>query len=182
MNEYGAYLNAFKENMNGGTRTNKFQVTGNFPSRVPFGSFPSAWDDFHVRSAALPTQSLSRLEYDHMGRKIFLPGDRDFPIWTVQMIDDVGNASFWNSFVRWNNYINGLASNAPGGIVPSDYKADGIQVLHLDMNCNATPIKRYVLDGVWPKIVGALQHDMTRRNTANMFTVTFQVDQVTIDV
>lgn len=174
-------LNQFKQNFNGGTRQNRFRLSGYFPSVINYGSNPIKFDDFHVRSATLLPSALNRIEADHFGRKVYLPGDRDYLNFTIQVYDDrPENKNYWGSFMHWHDYINGFVTNFSSYDLPNDYKMDGLYVDHLDMNCNNTPIKRYILYGVWPKMVSPIQLDMTRRNFANLYTVSFHLDDMVI--
>lgn len=171
-------LNDFKANFNGGTRTNRFRLSGIFPSIVGFGSYPDRFDDFHVRSATLLPSALNRIEYDHFGRKLYIPGDRDYLNFTIQVYDDrPNNMSYWHSFHKWQNYINDLGQNFSSTNLPNKYKMDNLFVDHLDLNCTNV-IKRQILYGVWPKVVSPISLDMTRRNTVNMFIVSFHIDDM----
>ena len=65
-----ASLNQFKDNFKGGTRQNRFLVTGAFPSGV--GTFSTAGNasntgkaiPFHIRSTLIPTLQTSTVSYD----------------------------------------------------------------------------------------------------------------------
>lgn len=175
-------LNQFKANFNGGTRSNRFRLSGTFPSVLNLGSYPSRFDDFHVRSATMLPSALNRIEMDHFGRKTYLPGDRDYLNFTIQVYDDrPNNMSYWHSFMKWQEYINNLGSNFASTNLSNNYKMDGLYVDHLDLNCSSNaPIKRQILYGVWPKIVSPIQLDMTRKNTLNMFVVSFHLDDMSV--
>ena len=56
-------LNDFKQNFKGGSRLNRFFVTGN----IPFSGQRAS--RFHIRASAIPQLQTQTLSYDYRGRK-----------------------------------------------------------------------------------------------------------------
>jgi hypothetical protein len=50
----------FKDNFNGGTRSNRFRITGTFP-------FGGEFTDYHVRATTIPSVPTKTLSYDYFG-------------------------------------------------------------------------------------------------------------------
>jgi hypothetical protein len=167
----------FKERFNGGTRLNRFVVEGNIPGN---GSFSK----FHIRATQIPILSTPSLEYNYFGRKKFYPSEKQYPAWSVIVLDDITeNGNMWKKFSNWHDKINSHDTNIstiPG--VGSDYKAYGWKIKHLSLNGEKDePLKTFTLHGCWPRTVGSIGFNMGNPNALNQFPVVFLFDWIEID-
>jgi hypothetical protein len=179
-------ITAFKETFNGGTRGNRFRVTG------AIGDDPSDTHSFHIRSTFIPAVPQMVLEMNAFGRKLHIPGDREYGPWQVTIYDDIeyssaGNSNtnnppknLWSLFSDWQESINSHAVNNTTIPAPYlNYKKDWI-VEHLDLNGSSNPLKKFVLKGCWPSRVGDIDFNMTRRNFITTFSVVMIYDEIRI--
>jgi len=172
-------INNFKDNFNGGTRTNRFRIRGSFSSG-------GAWNDFHVIAADMPQVNLIPQAFDYRGRKLILPGDRIYgqqpggTNWTVTVLDDTGDNQYWIALQTWSNSINQHEENIGTQDDPSSYKESGWVVEQLDLNC-ANVLKRATLYGCWPSMVGPIELNMSKVDEYVMFQTTFVFDFATFD-
>jgi len=179
-------ITQFKDTFNGGTRGNRFRVTG------AIGSDSSKTHTFHIRSTFIPAVPQMVLEMNAFGRKLHIPGDREYGPWQITLYDDVeysqpsGTPSstlppknLWSLFTDWQNSINLHSNNTTSIPAPYlDYKKDWI-VEHLNLN-GTDVLKKFVLKGCWPSRVGDIDFNMTRRNFINTFSVVMIYDEIRI--
>jgi len=183
-------LTDFKDQFNGGTRPNRFLVTGEV-GKYGGAATPHT---FHVRSTFLPPVTNITLTLNAYGRKVNIPGDREYSPWQMTIYDDIKNGSttqanpthLWDLFTKWQNEINSHNSNqpdrsgAPGPEPFLQYKRDWT-IQHLNLNGNSTPLKTFQLIGCWPKTVSDIDLNMTRRNFMNTFSVIMLYDEIKIN-
>jgi hypothetical protein len=164
----------FKENFFGGTRSNRFLVSGSFPTG---GNFTN----FHIRSTLLPQLVTRTLSYDFFGRKYHYPGEKDYQTWTFTVLDDTGAYDLWRAFQRWQNSINNHETNVSAEILSGQqsYKAYNWRIQHLDLSGNQV-LKEFVLHGCWPASVNQLTLNMTSPNTPSSFSVLIVFDYIEI--
>ena len=183
-------LTEFKDQFNGGTRPNRFLVTG------AVGEYGEAatTHTFHVRSTFLPPVTNITLTLNAYGRKVNIPGDREYSPWQMTIYDDIKKGEqnqsnpthLWDLFTKWQNEINIHNSNrpdengAPGAAPFLQYKRDWT-IQHLDLNGNLDPLKKFELRGCWPKTVSDIDLNMTRRNFMNTFSVIMLYDEIRIN-
>lgn len=171
-------LNEFKQNFQGGTRLNRFYVTGN----IPFAGKPMS--RFHVRASAIPQLQTQTLSYDYRGRKAHYPGEKQYPIWTISVIDDTGKGDMWYAFQKWQNALNDHDQNTVNTAVlnhQTDTYKSTWTVNHLNLNGDeTTPLKKITLFGCWPKAINPINFNMNRPNTINVFDVVLVYDYINI--
>jgi hypothetical protein len=169
-------LNEFKNNFNGGTRANRFEISGNL----------NGWGNFnisHVRAATVPEVSSKSIAYDHFGRKHYYPGEKQYGAWSFSVLDDDptnSTGALWEMFQTWQNKINHHATNeyAYGG--GAGYKQeDGISIKHLNINGDKV-LKEFVIYGAWPQAILPIKFNMTNPNVLNTFSVTMVYDSIEI--
>lgn len=173
----------FKTKFNGGTRGNRFIITGNIPG---YGSFSA----HHVRATQIPELPAKTIIYDHQGRKHYYPGEKSYGNWSFTVLDDtVGTitsngtstaigSDLWKAFHNWQNSINTHTTNTsanPNG----SYKADGWSIQHLNINGDETvPLKEFKLYGCWPITVNGISFNMSRPSTPSDFSVIISFDMI----
>lgn len=181
----------FKTNFNGGTRANRFLVSGIVG--IPGNDATLKSHTFHVRATFIPPITNITLTAHAYGRKVNIPGDREYAPWQVTIYDDfseegdetssTANAkNLWSLFSAWHRGINDHESNTPSGDVSNfpnlNYKTSW-QIQHLGLNGNT--LKTFKMNGCWPKTVGDIDFNMTRRNFLNTFSVVMLYDDVVVD-
>ena len=184
----------FKNGFNGGTRANRFTVSGGLGSVSTGTSNAIKNYQFHIRSTFIPPITNITLEMHGYGRKLHIPGDRQYAPWQLTIYDDRPSGSessgsesgtilvpdLWQKFVDWQTAINAHDTNttslsgAPGYL---NYKNDW-NIDHLDLN--GTILKSFKLIGCWPKSVSDIDFNMTRRNFLNTFSVIMLYDSIDI--
>lgn len=168
-------INDFKQKFQGGTRENRFKITGTIPGNGQISTF-------HVRTTQIPTFSTTSIEYGYFGRKALYPGEKQYQPWSIRVIDDTGSTQdLWKKFNNWQNTINGHKSNNSKLLsTNSTYKAYGWVVEHLDLN-GQNAEKKFYMHGCWPKVVDSILLSMTNPNAFNEFNVIFLYDWIELE-
>lgn len=152
-----------------GARPTQFEVQV-FP---PFSTPSSARFQLLCRSASLPPFQISPILVPYFGRHIKVPGDRDFPDWTVTVMNDEDFA-MRKIFERWSNIINTLISNR---LDPSvDVAGLKQTALVTQFAKDGSTIEQYEFDGLWPSVVDPIPLDWDQQNAIEQFDVTFSYD------
>jgi len=174
-------LNQFKANFSGGTRGNRFTISGSIGGQnSSFGTFTA----FHVRSTQIPQISSKYISYDHLGRKYYYPGEKEYGTWSFQVLDDnTGNntiPSLWKAFQNWQNDINNHATNISNPGFAGNYKNEqGWAIHHLDINGDKV-LKEYQMYGCWPSAIQPINFNMANPNVLNTFNVVIVYDMIKI--
>jgi hypothetical protein len=177
-------LNLFKKYFNGGTRQNRFVVTGTFPSSQndteTTASSQSANNvsPFHIRSTLIPTLQTSTVSYDFFGRKLHYPGEKLYSTWSVTVLDDFNANNLWQRFHNWQNYINDHEKNSTKYATNNKGYKTSWTVQHLDLN--GKTLKTFKLNGLWPRTLGELSFSHSRTNTLHTFNAVFVYDTIEI--
>ena len=153
----------------GGARSSLFQVT----ISNPVSSFADIQVPFMVKSATIPSSTLSMIEVPYFGRKIKLAGNRTFEEWQVSVLNDEDFA-IRNALEAWSNAINGVTSNLNSVAVasPALYKSTA-QVTQFSKT--GVPIRVYNLIGLWPQTIGQIDLNWETEGVQE-FPVTFSYD------
>jgi hypothetical protein len=176
-------MSAFKTAFNGGTRANRFLVSG----YVGIGNGDLIPHTFHVRSTFLPPITNITLTTNAFGRKLNIPGDREYAPWQITVYDDFGDTTqttsdspnnLWKLFHGWHESINSHVSNTSSLDFPHLNYKQSWKVEQLDLE--GTVIKTFQMNGCWPKTVTDIDFNMTRRNFLNTFSVIMLYDDIEI--
>jgi hypothetical protein len=162
----------FKDNFFGGTRSNRYRISGTFPTGGGF-------TDFHVRATTIPQAASRTISYDYFGRKYHYPGEKDYGTWSFVVWDDTGNNNLWGRFQKWQDFINNHDTNI-SAVNSRDYKADNWTIQHLDLNGNVDPLKQWTLNGCWPAGIQPINLNMGNPNVLNTFNVIIVFDYIQI--
>lgn len=166
-------ISDFKSAFNGGTRSNRFLVSGVIPGNGVISKF-------HIATTLIPSMSSQRIEYNYFGRKAYYPGEKQYTPWSVMILDDTSaDGNLWKKFSNWHNTINNHETN--NSFLPtiaSDYKANNWTVNHLNLNGEANPHKSFIMHGCWPKTIEPIQFSMTSPNTLVKFSVVIMYDWI----
>lgn len=153
----------------GGARPTQFEVYI-FP---PFGSNASKNVQFLCRATQLPPAPLDSIPVPYFGRKIKIAGDREFPDWTVTILNDEDFA-VRTMMESWSNRINTMVSNVmDASMFPLVYKSTA-KILQYGKTGNV--IAAYDMNGIFPVNVDAIPLDWDQTNTIEQFDVTFAYD------
>jgi hypothetical protein len=193
-------IDAFKSKLKGGgARSNLFEVSfgaqqGGLPgtTATSTGATNSIFSQLNVtfdegdlmliKSANLPASTIAEIPVPFRGRTLKIAGDRTFDIWTITVINDTDFR--WRSFFeKWMNYIIKV-SDGSGAINTGDYMAD-MNVVQLSRGPGVLPnvvntqeidvLRRYVVKGVFPTNVSAIDLSYNNENEIEEFTVDLQV-------
>jgi hypothetical protein len=186
-------LSDFKNNFNGGSRSNRFFIEGEIPSFSSPSSTVSSQDaftKFHVRSTQIPQLSTKTLSYDYFGRKYHYPGEKDYGTWSFTVLDDTGDAGdLWKRFNQWQEAINSNYDNysfvqsgaSSTGSDSALYKANNWRIQHMGLNGENDPyLKTFILHGCWPTAINPISFNMGNANSLNMFAVVMVYDYIEI--
>jgi hypothetical protein len=159
------FIGGFK----GGTRVNRFVVTGQIgPLR---GGAKTPFTQFHVRSANLPEAILGSISVNWRGRTVSYPGDRTYKPWEISILDDVGPRTLFKAFHDWHNAMNNHESNtSPNAGSPKSNFASDWTIQQYDPN-GTKIIKQFTLNNCWPVGIGQFQLDMAQDNKLGAFSV-----------
>jgi len=154
----------------GGARNALFQVT----IQNPANSVADIKVPFLTRAAQLPSSNLGRIEVPYFGRRMKLAGDREFPDWTVTIINDE-DFLIRNAMEEWSNKINTLQGNLRtfGSASPLLYKS---QAQVTQFSKTGVPVRVYQFNGIYPTDISQIDLDWNASNQIQEFQVTFAYD------
>lgn len=154
----------------GGARNTLFQITINNPvSGKADQKLP-----FMAQASSLPGWTLGNIAVPFMGRKINVPGDREFRPWSIEVINDEDFA-LRDAFETWNNKIQTVEGNIRD--LPSaesiHYTTDAIIT---QLSKNGVALRSYEFKNLWPMEIGEIQMGWSQVDTIEVFPVTFMYD------
>lgn len=164
----------FKENFNGGTRANRFEVisTSGWPGGV---NLDKSETKFKIISATLPEATLGTIVVGYRGRNLHLGGDRAYKTWNISLYDDNNTNNLWRAFQKWKELLD---SHTTHKVYNKDFAYKNLKKTWIinQLNINGdTSIRSIVLHSCWPISVGALNMSMKEVNLAT-FSVSLQFD------
>lgn len=168
----------FRANFDGGTRPNRFVVTGQIG-----GTQAQAVNNLYVKAASMPSSTMGIIQVPFRGRVIKLPGDRAYPEWTFTMLDETTD-KFRESFEAWNETFNRHLENTIDGGGAGGVELDDTElftqwsVSQVDMNGDI--IRTTLLKNCWPVEVGAVDLTYDAADTLTEYSVTLAYDYIQI--
>ena len=174
----GFSIEGFKGNFRGGgARPTLFEVQ--LTSIANFTGAAAEKFKFTCKSASQPPSIINPVVLRYFGREVKFEGDRIFPEWTVQVVNDEDHL-VRNALEAWSGRMNGHETNLNkyGSSDPALYKADAVVN---QFSKTGQLLKSYRFIGLWPGNIGdiALSHDAT--DQVEEFSVTFQYDYWLLD-
>ncbi len=175
-------ISDFIAGFRGGTRKNRFKVSGTFPDGTD-----SAKLEFHVLSASLPNSTLGIVNFPYRGRLIPYVGDRIYEPWDILVLDDRGSGMY-NAFQAWSELINNQETNEHNyedddswaGDAGSDNGAIQPDTWYIEqLDLDGTPIKKITLRSCWPGFISPLQFNMAETGF-NSFAVRLNYNYINI--
>lgn len=159
----------------GGARPSQFEVTMVPP---PFVNGDVKKITFQCMAAQIPPAQVGSVDVPYFGRKVKVPGDRVFPDWTVNVINDEDFA-VRKIMEQWSNGINTLENNLRLGDQVEDYKKN-CDAFVTQYGKQGNVLRVYNIVQLWPNTVEAINLDWDRTNAIETFSVTFSYDYWTI--
>lgn len=185
----GFNISAFKANglRYGGARPSQFTVTLTFPSLPEISATASSQLQFVCYAATLPESIIGSVEVPYFGRRIKLAGDRQFPNWSVRVLNDE-DFNIKNAFEAWHNAINTIISNRLDERVANitspqnanSYKTRAIVTQFTkqgpgDIDGDGAA-KSYTFEGLFPVNIGGIQVGWHLNDQVEEFDVEFAYD------
>lgn len=153
----------------GGARPSFFEVD----IFTPFSSTNAARTSVLVQAASIPPANIRSFPAYYFGRPIKLAGERDFPDWDVEIMNDEDFA-LRKMFENWSNRINALVSNRQSpDMLENGYKSSAIVRQYGQGN---DILASYNFEGLWPTSVGPIRLNWQDGNSIETYTVTFSYD------
>ena len=140
-------------------------------------SSASAFGTFLVKAANIPSSVVGVVDVPYRGRMLKIAGDRTFEPWTVTILNDQ-SFKFRAFFESWSSNIQALQQNFQNSNTIADYQAMA-KVRQLDRKGEV--IRTYKFEGIWPSNISAIELDWGTNDTAEEYTVEFQVQYWTYD-
>ena len=157
----------------GGARPNLFSVTIGFPTNLGIPGDPTRDTTFKVQSAQIPSATVGIIQVPYFGRFMKLAGDRTFPGWQVNVINDE-DFKIRHAMELWSNGINELAGNKRKAQIPgNDYKKTATVNQY---NKTGEIVRQYEFVGIFPAQVGDIALDWANIDQIETFPVLFEYD------
>lgn len=160
----------------GGARPSLFRIRCFAPGYV---NFPSEKFTFLANAASIPGAQLGQRIVSYMGQDIKIAGDRFYPDFDVQVLNDEDFA-IRDAVERWNNSISQYsredAVRVDGATSdPSSYVGK-IYVDQLGKDGNV--IKTYGLVNAWPAMIGGIGLAWQQKDDVELFTISWRYDYI----
>ena len=168
-----------------GARPNLFQCEMTFPFLSRVEGDPQRKFTFMARAAQLPGTSINSVPVMYFGRELKFAGNRNFPEWTVTIINDE-DFVIRKAFERWINglnshvgnlrdpqFVNGQGTSSLGGagqIASLGYQQDAYIT---QFSKTGDPIKSYKFVGLFPIDVSPIDVDWGSNDNIEEYAVTF---------
>jgi hypothetical protein len=168
----------FKLGFNGGTRANRFIVSGFWPTGL--GSLPTSTDlRIKIFASSLPRAEIGTVAIPFRGRAYYLPGDRQYSVWQIGVYDDIDVNPIWKAFNKWKEAMDGHETHtvANNNFSYSNLQKNWtVQQLGLDNSI----LRTINLKNCWPSEIGNITLDMGSTEPSS-FNVTMTFDYMDID-
>lgn len=153
-----------------GARPNLFQVELIFPTWLQ-QEIASSQLRFLVNSTQLPQSTVGVARQHYFGREVKFPGDRVFPDWDVNVVNDE-NFVVRNALEAWSNALNNNVGNmrAVPAINKEFYSVDAKII---QFGKGGYPIKSYKMVGVFVNNIAPIQVAWNANDQIEEFGVTF---------
>lgn len=170
----------FRSNMVGdGARPNLFQVSLTFPTIAQNSTLAGQKTSFMAKSSQLPGSSVGSVPVYYFGRELKFAGNRTFPDWTLQIINDE-DFVIRNSLENWMNAINSHETNIRDTRAgsPSGYISDAFVTQY---GKTGPVLKKYNFVGLFPIDISPIELDWGSNDSIEEYSVTFAYQYWTAD-
>jgi hypothetical protein len=157
-----------------GARPNLFEINLRFPTIVQssgLGGLPTNEIRFLANSTQLPPSIIGVARTNYFGREVKFPGDRVFPDWSINIINDE-TFLIKNAFEIWSNVLNNNAGNIRNPTAV-DYRSYTTTATVTQFGKDGTPIKAYGFAGLFPSNVDGINVAWNANDQVEEFGVTF---------
>lgn len=174
-------LSKFRTNVSQVARPTHFQV------KIKFNAEDFDDLEFVCQSSTIPSGTIGEIELPFFGRKIKAAGDKTFPNWSVNVINEE-NFRQREKFEQWfdeisifDSGIRVYGSSAPGALaaavgvggVSNSYKGFGTVYQYAQ---TGEKLMTYKIDGIFPVNLGEIRLDWNDNNSYQSFDVEFAFD------
>ena len=125
--------------------------------------------EFFVNATEIPPAQIGMIEIPYFGRRIKIPGDRTFPQWSVNIINDEDFA-IRTALENWSNSMNDLAANVR---LRRRYLSDA-EVTQFSKT--GQPLRTYKFVNIFPTDISAIQLGWGQTDSIEEFSASFQYD------
>lgn len=155
-----------------GARPNLFNITLILPATVLNAGATSQKLTFMARATQLPGSTVGTVPLFYFGREVKLAGNRTFPEWTIQVINDE-DFLIRNSMENWMNGLNSHVGNLrePTFVNSLGYSTDAVVTQFAKTGEIA---KQYNIVSLFPVDVMPIDLDWGSNDTVEEFSVSFQ--------
>jgi len=187
-NKWNQDIQTFKQGFDGGTRPNRFVVTGEIG-----GENRKDVPSLLVKAASIPAQTLGIIQVPFRGRVAKLPGDRAYPEWTFTILDTNNNGdaegaasgeNWRRMFEKWHEGFNQHFENTakePNVLDGTDETwYTNWTVTQLDTQGFEIKDRSIRLVNCWPTEVGAIDLSYDTADTLTEYSVTLAYDYLTL--
>lgn len=166
------YVDDFRAEMQGdGARPNLFDITLIFPP-ILGKDFAGRKVTFMANSTTLPPSSVGVAAVNYFGRQVKFPGDRVFPDWTINIINDEDFA-IKEAFEAWSSLLNShnQIKRNPGAVESLGYACPSVYVTQYSKN--GVALRSYEFVGLFPTNVDPINVNWGSNDQIEEFGVTF---------
>jgi len=159
----------------GGDRPSHFEVRMTIPGAGTGDGAASQELTFMAKAAQIPGMTLGVVQVPYFGVKVKVHGDRTWPEWTINIINDE-DYLVRKAMERWSHRINTVRKNTvfnPFSANPATYKTDAY-VYKYGQAGNL--LRTYKLIGAWPTVVAPIDLSWDATDAIVEFPVTFAFD------
>jgi len=171
----------FRAKFKGGTRPNRFKITGTIPGSndIPQGgdADPIKGDgdisetSFLVKAASMPSATIGEIIVPFRGRGLRIPGDRIFEPWTFTVLDD--GKGLREKFITWGDKINAHVKNLTKDPSQQDDKAQWTVEM---LDTKDASIRTVKLHNCWPLTISPIDLSMDVADSLSEYSVTLAYD------
>lgn len=153
----------------GGVRPTMFMVEMDFPTgTVGTESEIVKAGRFLIKAASIPEATVGTIPVPFRGRKLKVAGDRDFPDWTVTVLND-RDFGLRMAFEEWSEKISGFNYTCGTNDLQEYFSSAIVRQLDRD----GFVLRSYKVQGIWPTTVSGIDLNFEAYDTVEDYQVTF---------
>ena len=176
-------INEFRSQMVGdGARPNLFSFTLIFPTTVGINRRQESERKltFMARSASIPQSTMGVARQNYFGREVKFAGDRVFPAWSINVINDE-DYLVRDSFEEWMNSLNNHETNVRRRTAVNNFSYTTAYAYVTQYGKVGDVVKNYSFYGMFPTQLDPIQLDWGANDRIEEFGVTFEYQYWTAD-
>lgn len=149
-------ISQFKTNFKGGTRSNRFKVSCNWPTAVQGNNDHL---EFNVSATSMPVSQVGTVLVPYRGRPVIYAGDRQYSPWSITVYDDGVQGHLWKTFHKWAELIDGHLTHQKNN---NDFSYSDLQTSFTleQYDTNGNTIRMVHLTNAWPLSVSQIDLNM----------------------